>query len=255
MKDCFIVTSCIGTSKDSSFKGTNTRSFFSDDERLDQTIFALRVISQRNPNSKIFLVDASEQEFAEIFSYNIPNLSYIRLELLNPTVANVIRTHSSKSHCECLILLEFLRYFKKELKEYDFVTKMSGRYLYRHGNHSRFFIPENRNKFFFKEQLVWGGGTIDTFSDTVIPKEILIEEKIHGFPTVMYGVGIEKIDVFESLISACAFASTENSKLYYVDIEYTINHFIRNLGLMNDIVTTDWFIDGKCGVTGNIMIY
>lgn len=255
MKDCFVVTSCIGTSKNSSFKGTNTRSFFSDAERLDQTIFSLRVISQRNPNSKIFLVDASEQEFPEIFSYNIPNLSYIRLELLNPVMANVIRTHSSKSHCECLILLEFLRYFKKELKEYDFVTKVSGRYLYRHGDHSRFFIPANRNKFFFKEELVWGGPAIDTFSESIIPKEILIEEKIHGFPTVMYGFGIEKLDVFEAVINACAFASTEHSNLYYVDIEYTINYFIRKLGFINDVVATDWFIDGRCGVTGNIMIY
>ena len=255
MKDCFVITSCIGTKKNSPFKGTETRSYFSDQERLDQTIFQLRIVSQRNPNSKIFLVDASEQEFADIYSWNIPNLSYIRLQTLNPSVCETIRSYRSKSHCECLILLEFIRHFKEELKDYDFVTKLSGRYLYRHGEHDKFFIPENKNKLFFKEELVFGGIDLETFKEPTHPTEMLIDGKLYAFTTILFGFGIEKLDVLEILINACTSASLEGSKFFNVDIEYVLNHFIKKLGLMNDVVTTHWMIDGLCGVTGTHYVY
>ena len=255
MKNCFMITSCIETDKQSHFKGTRSRSFFSDQERLEQTIFQLRVISQRNPDSKIFLVDVSEKEFTEIYDWNIPHLSYIRLETLNPELCKIIRTHPSKSHCECLLVLEFLKHFKYELEEYDFVTKMSGRYLYSHGEHDKFFIPENRNKFFFKDELIFAGKDIEGMTRFPHPREILIDNILHGFVTVLYGFGIEKIDIFEILINACAATSTEHSRFFNVDIEYSMNHFVRKLGLLDDVVTVPWVVDGECGVTGRLLSF
>jgi hypothetical protein len=152
-------------------------------------------------------------------------------------------------------VLEFLKHFKYELEEYDFVTKMSGRYLYSHGEHDKFFIPENRNKFFFKDELIFAGKDIEGMTRFPHPREILIDNILHGFVTVLYGFGIEKIDIFEILINACAATSTEHSRFFNVDIEYSMNHFVRKLGLLDDVVTVPWVVDGECGVTGRLLSF
>ena len=129
MKHAFVVTSSIEIDPSKNFKGVTKRTVFSTKERLDQTIGTLLNISEKDPTATIYLIDSSKSYFVELDNLQLKNFHYVRLEQLNSIIANRVRTHTSKSHCECLMILEFLKNYKKELRNYDFITKICARYI------------------------------------------------------------------------------------------------------------------------------
>lgn len=248
MSHAYFITSSIELDPAIPFKGTRTRTVFSTKERIDQTIKTLRTCYNLDASAHFFLIDSSQIYFEELNV--VPNLTYILLENLNPHVANIVRTYSNKSFCECLMILEFLKHFKKDLKNFNFITKLCGRYFFDHTFDISVYNEENVNKFFLKKTMTWSGPQIDFLTDEQLPKDMLVNNELTGIYTVAHGVHKNKLDQYESLMFACAQSSMENAKFYYQDVEYALYYFMRIFNLLNDVITVPWDVHGQSGVTG-----
>jgi hypothetical protein len=253
MKHAFFITSSIELNPDLKFKGTGKRTVFSTRDRLDQTIHTLRICSQLSPDSSIFLIDSSPTHFAEL--YQVPNLNYFRLDNFNTTIANVVRSYSNKSYCECIMILEFFKHHKETLKQFDFVTKLCGRYFFDETFNLDYYTEKNSNKFFFKNTMTWSGKHIDFLTEEQLPRDLIVNGELTGTYTVAHGFHKDKIDQYEALMFACAQSSMENIKFYYQDVEYALYYFLRIFNLLDDVVTVPWNVHGRSGVTGAWMKY
>jgi len=134
MKHVFIIGSVVSPSK-GRFDYMDTRSTQTGKERMVETLLAINSVYLLYPNAKVYLVDGSLKESSvdlhlatikNIWGYK--DLECIRIENLNKDAAKVINTHHNKSHCEAVLYSTFLNHYSHKLKEYDFVTKLSGRY-------------------------------------------------------------------------------------------------------------------------------
>lgn len=253
MSHVFFITSSIELDKTKNFKGTKARTVFSTRERLEQTIHTLKTCHELDKDAEFFLIDSSLTHFAEL--YQVPNLNYFKLDQLNPVIANTVRTYSNKSYCECLMILEFFKHFKNELKKYDFLTKLCGRYFFDQTFTVNFYTPENTGKFFFKSPMTWSGQHIDFLTEEQLPRDLLQNGELTGTYTVAHGMHRDKIDQYEALMYACAQSSMEHAKFYYQDVEYALYYFMRLFNLLDDIVTVPWDVHGRSGITGNWMKY
>lgn len=259
MKRAFLITSSIEINPNDPLKGKVPRSAFSTNERLNQTISTLINLKHRDPSASIYLIDSSVSAFEQLSSLNLENFYYKRLQDLNPQIAHTVRTYSSKSYCECLMILEFLKHFKQDLKKFDFVTKICGRYILDQDYNLDVFQFSKKNKFFMKKALVWQGEDINflktNYSESVLPRDILFNDKLYGYYTVVHAFGIYKLDHYEILMAASAQLQTEQGKFYHQDIEYTLHYLMRKLDLIKDVEIVNWTIDGFCGLTGKGVRY
>lgn len=255
MKHAFFVTSSIELDPNKKFKGTGARTVFTTEDRLAHTIKTLQNLQENDPTATIFFVDSSITKFDQLEQLGIANLKYIRLQDLNPVVAETVRTYSSKSYCECLMILEFFKHYKKELKEYDFITKICGRYWFNDNYSTEEFKPWNKNKFFMKKELMWDNEHINFLSEEQLPRDLLVNDKLYGFYTVAHAFGRDRIDHYEAIMAASAQTQMEQGKYYYQDVEYTLHLYLRLFDLMKDVIIVDWTVDGRCGVTGDWVRY
>lgn len=255
MKHAFFVTSSIELDPSKNFKGTTKRTVFSTEERLEQTIKTIQVLHERDPQADIHFIDSSKRTFDELTSLNVPNFFYYNLESLNPVVAETVRTYPSKSYCECLMILEFFKHYKQNLKQYDFITKTCGRYWLLDNFNKDQFKPWNRNKFFMKKELVWADEHINFMDEVLLPRDLLVDNKLYGYYTVVHGIGSEKLDQYEAIMAASAQTQMEYGKFFHQDVEYTLHYYLRLFGLINDVIIVDWTVDGRCGVTGDWVRY
>ena len=253
MKHAFFITSSIELDPNRPFKGTKKRTVFSTEERLEQTYKTISSCNQLAPDSTIFLIDSSASYLSEL--HNLPNVNYFHLENLNSIVANTVRTYSNKSYCECLMMIEFFKHFKNLLKEFDFVTKLCGRYWFDQTFNLDLYTEQNQNKFFLKKPMSWSGPQIDFLTPDQLPRDLIVDGVLTGTYTVAHGMHRDKIDQYEALMFACAQSSMENIKFYYQDVEYALYYFLRIFNLLDDVIQVPWDVHGRCGVTGNWVKY
>lgn len=255
MRHAFFVTSSIELDPKKSFKGVPKRTVFTTEERLEHTILTLKNLKEKDPSASIYFIDSSLTRFNELDNLNLDNFYYIQLENLNPEVANTVRTYTSKSYCECLMILEFFKHFKNELKKYDFVTKICGRYTLGDNYSTSIFKPWLKDKFFMKKELVWADEHINFLSEQALPRDLLVDNKLYGFYTVAHAFGTNRLNHYEAFMAASAQMQMEHGKYYHQDVEYTLHLYIRMFGLMKDVEIVDWTVDGRCGVTGDWVRY
>lgn len=255
MKHAFFVTSSIEIDPNKPLKGVPKRTSFTTEQRLEQTIQTLKNLKEKDPTASIYFVDSSVTYFKELDDLGLSNFNYINLEKINPTVAETVRTYSSKSYGECLMILEFFKHFKKELAKFDFITKICGRYTLGNDYNVSDFKPWLKNKFFMKKELAWAGEHINHLSETTMPRDILVDNTLYGFYTVVHAFGTNRLDHYEAIMSASAQMQMEHGKYYLLDVEYTVHLYIRLFDLMKDVETVNWTVDGQCGVTGRIVRY
>lgn len=169
MKKAFIITSSIDVSNDYPLTYSQTRSYFSAEERLRQTIYTLASLdSIRDDNVDIFLIDASEswEQYESILRHQ-KNLRFISIKKELSEIYNTVRTHQNKSHCETLIVSTIMAKYYNDLKNYDFLIKLSGRYFVDGSFTTNLFNEYNKEKLFFKKPLTfewsdsWGYQMVD----------------------------------------------------------------------------------------------
>ncbi|MGA1048967.1 MAG: hypothetical protein ACO3UU_13250, partial [Minisyncoccia bacterium] len=221
MKLLFIVTSCAMTDSSLAFKGTSVRSFYTGEQRAAQTINTLNNLRSFGSDSDIILVDVSADKVQTFQDYadNNRNFKYVHLADIDPLAAKISRTHPSKSHCEANQLVAIFKNFKKDIRAYDYVIKISARYqIVEDSFNFDYFNDKNKNKFIFKTLKSWSGEQINHIKH-LCPYDFIQNDTMTRLATVFYAVGKEKISQWEYLMALCCQYSQENSSMYYLDIE------------------------------------
>lgn len=249
MKNCYLITSVIEVDNTNLLKYNQIRSLLSTEDRLSDTYKTLDCIIKNDPNASIFLLDASKTYFKEL-SIKYPKIRYIHLESINSSLANKVRTHPSKSHGECIMLLEFLKQYKKIIVEnYDYLIKMAGRYYFINEYLSD-LTKNNVDKFLFKKPVYWNKSDLTYLSDEYLPPEMYIDDRLGGYYTVAYAIGNKQLNRYETTMFTASGMTDENSKYFYVDVEYILYKIFTDFDIKDLIVETDWVIEGRGGQNG-----
>lgn len=250
MNNLVIVGSSIQP-RDGKFTYSNTRSTFSTDERFRQTFFTLNSISNSLPNAKIIIIDSSSdyREYNINFSY-MKNVTYVPLKEISYSAFEAVNTHLNKSYCECLLLNTFYKHFKKEIQNYDYIIKATGRYFYYDFNDS-LFSESNTDKIFFKKplQFKWNETWNYSFVDR---RQIQQDDMLRQYCTVLYAFGKEKLQTMVD-INEASINFINSSEMSHYDIE-TLSYYLTR-PYENELIETDWIVSGWDGTSGRLMYY
>lgn len=251
MRKLAIITSSINPREGNNFFYTTNRSHFTPEIRLQQTIYTINCLKSCIPNVDIAVVDTSENNdnFKNLFEY-FGNTKLYPIKDLSPEVFEITNTHKNKSHCECLLLNTFYNHFKKDIKEYDYVIKTSGRYFHFNFNDT-LFTEENRDKIFFKFPRAYEWK--DEWNYSMI--DVRAEENhnfLKQYCTVLYAFGTQHLDKFIDMNEATIHL-TKYPELSHYDIETLYYYFMRSY--RQHLIQTNWLVSGWCGVTGRFWYY
>ena len=152
-KIIFIVTSCINVDS-SPLSYFHTRSVFSPEERLQQTIITLQKLREKIPHATLILANnnyLTDEQKNTLIKY---------CDSINNIDDDIVKTHPNKSFSECVSLLNTCQYILDSQIEFDYVFKMSGRY---------YLMDEfDINKWPFNEQKIVTPRSVDGVVSNVI---------------------------------------------------------------------------------------
>ena len=199
MKPVFIIGSVL-ISNSGKFDYTENRSYFSDRERHSHTTFAINSIYAIYPNSKVYVVDASLDTEAAgelLFQYEhlwkAKDLECIRLAEVDAQKTVILNTHENKSYCEALLYSTFLKHYKDELKNYDYIVKLSGRYNLTENCGTDLI---NKSDVYFKK--IWDAPNPDkehwAYKDLMMPGQEPWE--MNWTPSFCFAFGINRLEEF-----------------------------------------------------------
>lgn len=246
----FLVGSSI-QAREGKFTYSNKRSSFSNEERFRQTFFTINSIHCSFPNSKIVLLDSSDNYFEYKRQLSmVPNLEYVALKELSTEAFELSNTHEHKSICEAVMVNTYYRHFKKDLLKYDYIIKACGRYVYFNFN-DKYFTEENKDKIFYKTpcKFEWN----DSWNyDLIDRRKFQNDNKLYQYCPILYAFGsvhLDKfIDINEALIHLLSIP-----KMKRFDIEVLSHYMTRPY--QDKIIETDWIVSGWDGVGGNFWYY
>lgn len=250
MRKQIIVTSSIRP-REGKFTYSNTRSFFSTEERFRQTVYTVNSLRNSIPDCEIVIVDTSDdyEEYRKTFSY-FPNTVYVPLKELSEEVFEITNTHKNKSYCESLILNTYYKKYRTYIKKLDFIGKTSGRYCHFNFNDS-LLTEENRDKFFFKHpvgwewQDVWGYHMVDNRAQQG-------NNMFHQYSSVLYMYGIENLDRMMD-INEMIMHITNKQEYSHYDVETLLFYLTRQY--QSQIIETNWLVCGWEGAGGGFLYY
>ena len=253
MKTAFIITSTINADNKFPLTYSPTRSYFSAEERLRQTIFTVNSIDQatNRDDTVIYLVDSSPDWGNYIRSFlHQPNLKFISFDFDHPEINQIVNTHPNKTRCESLIMSTILNRFKKELEEFDYVFKVSGRYFV-DSSFDINILENNPDKIFYKKysehdwQDHWGYDMVDR-------RSIQGDNKLRQYCSVLFGWGKKYQTQFADMYTTMA-SMLSQSHMHQYDIETLGYYFTRPYEA--DIIETDWIVNGWHGADGKYVRY
>lgn len=249
IKKLFYITSTIQP-RDAELTYSKTRSVFTTEERFRQTIGSITSIHNADPNAQIILLDSSDEceELLSKFNF-IPNLTVIPLNKLDSGITDTVNSHRNKTLCECLMTNTFFKHYKKYIKDFDYVVKLSGRYNI--FNFTNYFTEENKTKLFFKRPLSfkWNDDWRYNFIDL---RHAQGNDQLMQYCTVLFAFGaqnLEKImDMNDSIIHFL-----EQPSMNHYDMETLYYYLTRPF--QSNIIETDWRVCGWDGTSGRFMYY
>lgn len=252
MSVAFIITSCIEVKNEHPLTYSNTRSYFSSEERLRQTITTVACLdSLLKSNVTIYLVDASEHwgNYKANFWYQ-PNLKFVSVKEEFPEIFDVVTSHPNKSFCECTLLEAFMNKYRDELLAHDYTLKISGRYFLDSSFSTEIFDQYNQDKIFFKRPLSaewqdwWGYSMVDL-------RRQQNNNYIYQYCSVVFGFGRQQFEYMLNVVRQIkdTLADTRN---HHYDLETLSYFYTRN---NNNIVHTDWIVYGFQGPDGRFVRY
>lgn len=252
MKKAFLVTSSIDVDNSYPLTYTKTRTFFSPEERLRQTVMTMTCLDLvSDQDTEIYVLDNSENtEYRHQFAWG-PNIKFISIKEEFPEIHQTLRTHPHKSYCECKMLTTFLRERRQQLEHVDYFIKLSGRYFTDSRFNISIFNENNLDKMFYKKPLKfewhdsWGYSLIDRRKEQG-------DNKLRQYCTVLYGWGRERhgnmMDMLTALQTMCL-----RQEMYHMDVESLSYFFTRPFE--NQVIETDWLVYGWEGASGRFMRY
>lgn len=254
MKKCFYVSSCIETDSTAPLTYAPKRSVFAADERYRQTLITVNTLKCLEPEAAVYVLDASVnwEGYKSLFELMFADCHYVPMkQLCQPKDYIAIRTHPNKSLGESIQLRDFLYAYDTELRQYDYLFKMSGRYVINDGYDTQVFDETKRHMMFFKSPLVyqwqdkWNGMKTD----------VRHEEGHNYFKqycSVFYGYGKEQLDTFKQLYSGMVSLLWHPSMIGY-DVETLLYYLLKDY---RDITyTLPLRVMGWEGPSGDLMRY
>jgi hypothetical protein len=253
MKKAFIITSANEVDNNYPLTYSKTRTHFDSTDRFRHTVFTVASLDGlRDPDVTIFVVDASDtwQNYAGVLGYQ-KNLKFVSVKEEFPEIYQAVRTHKNKSHCESLMLSKFVEKYKEELKQYDYILKLSGRYFIDSNFTLAHFTEENKDKFFFKQPLKFDWNEHWNYK-MVDRRSIQGDNKLWQYSSVLYGWGSDNLDKMIDIYRVIAvFTDPPNGPIY--DIESLLYFFTREFE--NRVIETNWIVYGWDGTSGNFLRY
>lgn len=246
----FIIGSSIQT-RNAPLTYSKVRTIFSKEERLRQTIFTVNSITNAFPESRIVLLDSSDEveDIRNQMRY-FNNVEFIALKDLSGEAHDIVNNHKNKSLCESLLLNTYYTQYKKYIKQFDYVIKACGRYFY-FNMFNDLFTEENKDKIFFKKplQFEWDDSWKYDFIDL---RAYQNDNFIRQYCTVLYGFGSSQlykfIDINEAIVHLLSYP-----QMSHFDVE-TLSYYLTR-PFESQIIETDWLVCGWDGTSGRFMLY
>jgi len=248
LKVAFFISSVINVddSAGHNFTYSSRRTFFDREERYRQTQFTLASLRLAYPGCMIYLYDCSRNpdEYRERFAYmGTDNFRYISIQELDPEINEICRTHPAKGYCEALCTEVFLKNYIDELREYDYIVKISGRYFYTSFD-ATVLNEQNKNSFLNKYIRVW-----DWQPHWNYPEELNRNGYMHWAPSQTYAVGQGQIDNYYRTYFNIADWYRQNPSIGgIVDFEAIFYHVLLS---HFPIVEVPWLTGGWGGSEGD----
>jgi hypothetical protein len=247
-KIAVIVSSAIDVDGPSfSYAPESPRTFFTPEERFRQTIGTIVNLSSKFPHATIFVVEsgAPNEEHKQNFKKLFENVEYVAIKDLDADLYERVRNHKNKSFCESASVLCFMEHYKTRLKEFDFVMKVSGRYLFDFGKTVE--LEENKIYFkhfkFFKWKPLW-----DEFFKIVDNREEDGDQLGYACSAV-YCFHINYLEEMMGVLTMVKHIT--NTTKYNLDIESCLYYLTRHY--KNDIINVDWRLIGFYGNMGKLV--
>lgn len=253
MKKAIIITSSLEVDNSYPLTYSTKRSYFNTEDRLRHTLMTIVSLDLScGPDTTIYLVDTSNAyEGFEAFLHWQPNLKYISVKKHFPWIHQDVCTHPHKSYCETLIMTTFANQFKKELKEYDYIIKISGRYFIDSKFDTKIFNQTNTDKMFFKHPLAWEWS--DSWQYQMVDRRHIDgDNKLRQYCSVVYGFGKEHFQTFLDIWIGTA-CMLDTPAMRHFDLETLLYHFTRPY--KDHIMETDWIVYGWDGASGRFFRY
>jgi hypothetical protein len=251
MKKAFIVTSSIEVDNNYPLTYNPIRSYFSKEERLRQTVVTVSSIDTVCPtDTQIYVVDTSENYhlYENFFNWQ-PNVKYVSVRKEFSEIYKSITTHKNKSFCETLLMSTFIRAYQKELEQFDYFIKFSGRYFLDRNFDESLLNEQNINRLFFKQPFRWQWD--DSWGYDMVDRRVEQgDNELRQYCTVLYGWGREYQDRMLDLLTT---APPMLDKMDGMDIE-TLSYYLTR-PWANDIIEVDWRITGWHGADGIFVRY
>ena len=252
MKKAFIITSAIEVDNNFPLTYSDKRSHFSNEERLRQTIMSIAFVDRLRDDITIYLLDTSKDwtKFRDLFRYQ-RNLKFISVAEEFPDIHEKVTTHPNKSYCECLMMSHFLRKYKMEFMQYDFVFKLSGRYFLDGSFDIGICSEENSNKIFYKRPLEfewrdeWNYNLVDRRKEQGT-------NTLRQYVSILFGWTKPHYDHFLDMFTGMACLLNQPS-YSHLDIETLGYYFTRPFE--QDIIENEWIVYGWDGASGKFWRY
>lgn len=248
MKKAFLVGSIIAPDNAHPLTFTDTRSWFTPEIREMQTVATINMLDLLSDrDTTIYLLELSDtaDRYKDRFAYQ-PNLKFINITHLLPEVQQRAKTDPNKSRGELLMLFEFLKLFKDEMKQYDYFIKLSGRYLLDSSFDMSLFNRYNTDKIFFKKANKWHWGSDWPYS-FVDNRAAQQDNTLRFYNTVVFGWGRERHQqMMDMFIAMATILGLHGYNM--LDIECLSYFFTRKYE--DKMIETDWVQTGWQGSSG-----
>jgi len=253
MKKAFIVTSSIEVNNNNPLTYSKVRSYFSNEERLRQTIMTIASLDLvSDTETTIYILDTSEnwQQYRDQLLYQ-KNLKFISIKEEFPDIYEIVTTHPQKSYCECLSVSTFIRKYQKELFENDYIFKISGRYFIDSSFDPAVFNKYSTDRIFYKQPIAWEWKDKWNYS-LVDRRQEQGNNYLYQYSSVIFGWGKKHHKHFLDMWSGMA-AMLALPHMYHFDIE-TLGYYLTR-PFEKDIIETDWTVYGWLGPSGEFARY
>jgi hypothetical protein len=245
----FIITSTISP-RTGHLTYTNIRSYFTSEERFRQTLGTINSIHNSYPESQIIVLDSSDDcQNYKINLSMIDNVIFVSLKELSSNVTEIVNTHKNKSLCESLMLNTFFTHYKEYVKQFDYIIKVSARYLI--FNFYNIFSEENKDKILFKSPI--GFEWSDSWQHEMVDlRHEQGDNKLYQYCTVIYGFGSTHLGKFMDINESVVHLVNQKNMEHY-NIESLMYFLTRQYKEI--IVETPWKVSGWDGTSGNFLYY
>lgn len=252
MKRLHIIGSTIDLDNTLPLKGGYSRSFFSKEERARQTYNTIYSILTLYPQDTICLLDSSLSNIEPLLvesSVIQTKVQRFYVKDYAPQIAEIVLSTPNKSYGESILLKSFIQQYYKDIIQFDYIIKHTGRYFIDESFDLSILNEENKNSLFFKQDIINSNPTKEPWG---APEHKTPDQNpwdIHRTPTVLYAWGSSMtnyiLKMYEHVID-----HTINS---YCDGELLLPLFFHQEQL--PIHRTQWKVNGWGGQDGKFYIY